>query len=293
MLTEEQVLFFDTFGFVVLKNVFTPDEMKIIQNEFDHRATVASHYERFDGSNRHNMRMMGEDTPFFASLLEDSRFVDAAEQMFGKILPGNVDADRYVDDSAWHYDAGGWDAYGVKFAFYLQPVRKYSGSLRVIPGAHKKEWFDELYNQEPIGPRWTRAAASSEETRLAMDAIDSIPSYACESNPGDVVAFDLRMYHASYGGSKDRHMCSVVYYADPSTPEESLLMHMSAKGLINPTEGDPWNAQSVREEWLQNKGGDTRRQRWINRLRELAEMPDEQNGLKVIAENGKLKLVPA
>ena len=255
-------------------------------------AAVASSYERFDGTRRHNVRMMGNDTPFFASLLEDARFIDAAEQMFGNVLGGGVDADRYVEDSAWHYDAGGWDAYGVKFAFYLQPVRAYSGCLRVIPGSHKREWFDELYEQEPIGPRWTRAAASPEETKLAMDAIDSIPGYACESSPGDVVAFDLRIYHASYGGSRDRHMCSVVYYADPSTTEEVELTRLNAIGLVNPSEGDPWNPASMREEWLENRLGSARRQRWIDRLRELSEMPEGQNGIKAIAENGKMKLVP-
>lgn len=292
MLTDEQLHSFHTYGFVIIRDVFTPDEMRTIQGEFDHRAAVASNYERFDGTKRHNLRMMGEDTPFFASLLEDPRFVEAAEQMFGKVLGAGVDADRYVKDSAWHYDAGNWDAYGVKFAFYLQPVRAYSGSLRVIPGSHKKEWFHKLYEQEPIGPRWTRNAASPEDKKLAMDAIDSIPGYACESNPGDVVAFDLRMYHASYGGSRDRHMCSVVYYVDPSTPEELEPIRLNAIGLVTPSEGDPWNPPSMKEEWLANRPASPRRQQWIDRLRELAEMPEGQNGMKIIAENGKMKLVP-
>ena len=33
----------------------------------------------------------------------------------------------------WHYDAGGYDVYGIKFAIYLDPVRADSGALRVIP----------------------------------------------------------------------------------------------------------------------------------------------------------------
>ena len=150
--------------------------------------------------------------------------------MFGEVIGSGVDADRYTADSAWHYDAGGADAQGVKFAFYLQPVRADTGALRVIPGSHRREWFDELYEYEPIGPRWTRAAASPEETQLAMDGIDAIPAYACESDPGDVVAFDLRIYHASLGGSNDRHMCSLVYYKYPSTPEELELITLNVKG---------------------------------------------------------------
>ena len=295
MLTAEQVRFFDTFGFVVLRDVFSADELKTIRREFDHRAAVASSYEPFDGTTRHNMRMKGADTPFFASLLEDPRFAEAAEQMFGEVIGSSVDADRYTADSAWHYDAGGADAQGVKFAFYLQPVRADTGALRVIPGSHRREWFDELYEYEPIGPRWTRAAASPEETQLAMDGIDAIPAYACESDPGDVVAFDLRIYHASLGGSNDRHMCSLVYYKYPSTPEELELITLNVKGHMarRDNAGDPWNPPSVDEDWMANRQGSPRRKLWIDRLHELNKMPTGQNGVKAVAVNGKWKLVPA
>ena len=295
MLTAEQVRFFHTFGFVVLRDVFTADELKTIRREFDYRAAVASSYEPFDGTKRHNMTMMGDDTPFFASLLEDPRFADAAEQMFGEIIPFNIDADRYTTDSTWHYDAGGYDGYGVKFAFYLQSVRADTGALRVIPGSHKREWADELYEYEPIGPKWTRAAASPEETQLAIDAIDTIPAYACESDPGDVVAFDLRIYHASLGGSRDRHMCSLVYYPYPSTPEEFELITLNVKGRMTRRDnaGDPWNPPFVGGDWMANRQGSRRRKLWIDRLWELNEMPTGQNGIKAIAVNGKMKLVPA
>ena len=79
-----------------------------------------------------------------------------------------------------------------------------------------------------------RLAGGNEACQLAIDAVDSIPGYACESDPGDVVAFDLRMYHASYGGSRDRHMCSVVYYVDPNTPQELEPIRLNAIGLVNP-----------------------------------------------------------
>ena len=35
MLSEEQKLFFETFGFLILRKVFTPDEMTIIKRESD------------------------------------------------------------------------------------------------------------------------------------------------------------------------------------------------------------------------------------------------------------------
>ena len=169
---------------MILRSVFTDDELKTIRSEFDHRAAVASRHEPFDGAKHRNFNMMGNDTPLFASLLEDPRFAEAAEQMFGDILAENAGANRYVGNSPWHYDAGSHEGSGVHFVMYLQPVRANTGALRMIPGSHKREWFDELYEQQPLGPRWTRAAASPEETKLAMDAIDSIPAYACETDPG-------------------------------------------------------------------------------------------------------------
>ena len=73
MLSEDQMAHFKTFGFVVMRSVLTEDELKTVQAEFDHRAAVASGYEPFDGTKRHGFDMMGVDTPFYASLMEDRR----------------------------------------------------------------------------------------------------------------------------------------------------------------------------------------------------------------------------
>ena len=83
MLTKDQVTHFKSFGFVILRQFFSPEEMRLINDEFEYRSKVASSYKAFDGSERHNIRMMGSDTPFFSALLEDPRFSVAAEQMFG------------------------------------------------------------------------------------------------------------------------------------------------------------------------------------------------------------------
>ena len=96
MLTKDQVTHFKSFGFVILRQFFSPEEMRLINDEFEYRSKVASSYKAFDGSERHNIRMMGSDTPFFSALLEDPRFSVAAEQMFGSVIGHNIDADRYT-----------------------------------------------------------------------------------------------------------------------------------------------------------------------------------------------------
>ena len=51
----------------------------------------------------------------------------------------------------------------------------------------------------------------------------------CKSEPGDVVAFDMRCWHASWGGSDDRRMCTLVYYNNPKTPEEDAATRNRAR----------------------------------------------------------------
>jgi len=292
LLTEEQIAQFKTFGFVILKNVFTDDELRTIQSEFDSRATLASSYEPFDGTKRQNFNMMGDTTPFFASLLEDPRFAEAAVQMYGRVIGQNADANRYVTNTYWHYDAGAYEGYGVKFAMYLQSVRADTGALRVIPGSHKQPWFEDLDSRPPLKYAWARQDFSRAE---ADDVIDSIPAYVCESDPGDVVAFDLRIYHASVGGSSDRQMCTLVYRNYPQTPQEMIATIHQAKGYWEERDNsdEPWNPKrAVPNEWLTNSAGSQMRQRWIEDWKRFSEMADPQNGFKAIAIDGKLKVVP-
>ena len=264
MLTEEQLHYFKAFGFVIMRSVLSEDELERIQAEFDRRAAVVSSHEPFDGTKRHNFNMMGDATPFFASLMEDSRFAETALQMYGDVLGRGADGNRYVANTYWHNDPGCPEAYGVKCAIYLQPVRADSGALRLIPGSHKRPWFDQLDERPPIRYAWVRQDHARAE---ADDVIKSVPGYACESDPGDVVAFDDRLYHASVGGSNDRQMCDITYLTYPKTPQEVAATIALAKDYMTERDNstDPWNPRrTAPDEWLANRAGHPRRQRWID-----------------------------
>ena len=254
MLTEQQVVHFSTFGFLVFRQMFSPDELKIIHAEFDQALESAYRHAPFNGTKRHWVTMMGRETPFFASLLEDPRFCDVAEQLYGEDALGVItDANRYVGDSAWHPDTGSLHQYGVKFAYYLDPVGAESGALRVIPGSHKNPLHSEV--AEYLGK---------------SGGIRDVPGYVCESEPGDVVAFDLRLWHGSCGGSNDRRMCTTVYYNNPKTPEEEEVTRKQAAN----TPGflayfDRPDDPLYDPHWVANQEGSPKRQRWIDRLREL------------------------
>ena len=293
MLTPGQIAHFKAFGFVIMRSVFSKDEFKTIQAEFDHRAAVASSYEPFDGSKSHTFNMMGDDTPFFASLLEDSRFAEAAEQMFGDVLAYIADAKRYVGNTSWHYDGGSYDDSGVHFVMYLQPVRADTGALRIIPGSHNSPWFEELDERPPLRYAWARQDYARAE---APELIDSIPAYVCETDPGDVVAFDWRLYHATLGGSDDRHQVSLDYLSYPRTPREVAATITQAKNYMTERDNsaEPWNPKrSAPDKWLANPAENPRRQRWIDGWRKFSEMTEGENGFKTVAIDGKLKVVPA
>ena len=218
MLTQEQINHFQTFGFLTFRQLFSQDELKTINTEFESAMAEAFRDDPFDGTRRHWLITMGPDTPFLASLLEDPRFCNVAEQLYGGDVFGIAsDINRYVGDTRWHPDTGSLDQYGVKFAYYLQPVTAESGALRLIPGSHEPSFHGEL--------------------RQKMDELEleipDVPAYTFESEPGDVVAFDVRCWHASWGGAVDRRMCVLVYYNNPKTLEERKppKNRLSATGL--------------------------------------------------------------
>lgn len=254
-LTTDQINCFRTFGYLVFRNLFSADELAVINREFDQAMTSQYTHSPYNGTKRHWTVMMDEETPFFASLLEDPRFLGPARDCFGPdVLGVAVDANRYTGNTGWHPDTGSPLQYGVKFAFYLQPVAADTGALRVMPATHRLFPFTKEF---------------SDGVRAAP--LCDVPCQVLESRPGDVVAFDLRLWHASQGGSKDRRMCTVVYYNNPKTPEEVAFLRK--QGGDNVKIGleafQPQRRYLYSARWIANPARNPDRQRWIDRLREV------------------------
>ena len=129
-----------------------------------------------------------------------------------------------------------------------------SGALRVIPGSHKNPFHDEV----------RRSLGESEPP------IGEVPAYVCKSEPGDAVAFDLRLWHGSSGGSGDRRMSTVVYYHNPKTPEQEEATRTHAtKNFENLERFNRPDDPLFDPDWVANPQRSPRRQRWIDRMREL------------------------
>ena len=261
MLTDQQIRHYKTFGFLVLRDLFTPEEIETLRNEYESELNLVYSDKPFTGKERYWTYMMNPRTPFYASLLEDPRFCNVAEQLYGDEVIGiRTDANRYVGDTRWHPDHHAdphEDSFGVKFAFYLDPVAANSGALRLIPGSHNRAFQDRVRLTLPT---------------LELE-IPEVPSYVCKSDPGDVVAFDMRCWHASSGGTAGRRMSTCVYYNNPQGEKEEAAMRKRAEANRGATvrfgRSQEGYGGGYPQEWLANPKGNPKRQRWLTRMAEL------------------------
>jgi ectoine hydroxylase-related dioxygenase (phytanoyl-CoA dioxygenase family) len=215
MLTEQQRTFFDTFGFLVLRQAFSPAETAAISQQFDDALASDRQGEAFGGERRQAMMGFAEQSPELTRLLVDDRIYTAIEELRGPdfVWIGS-DGNLYVGDTQWHPDNP--ERYRrIKVAFYLDPVQKNSGCLRVIPGSHLPPLHDRLKDEKP--------SPDAAESPFGV-AASEIPSFPLESEPGDVVFFNQSLWHASFGGRTGRRMFTFNFGAAPrsASDEENL-----------------------------------------------------------------------
>ena len=263
MLTERQILQFHTFGFLVLRQILTPDELRSVNEEYENGYSKKDKCDLISGARRQlNWSNFGSDSPGIASLLEDPRFCEIAEQLFGDDVVGvDSNSNHYAGNrSPWHPDLTG-HLYGFKFVFYLSPIGANSGALRVIPGSHRPAFSDA------IGKLRFKDDHSDSRDDPGF-AVNEVPCSICETEPGDAVLFHYHLWHASWGGSKDRRMFSLQYYKNPKTPEEKAAMQAWA-GSFRDDQNKPGRIDTQYPQcWLANPRNNPRRARWIDWLRQ-------------------------
>ena len=260
MIHENQLAQFKVFGFLVLKGILSPLDMKKASDEFE--IGLAKSRKATEGlsiSHHLNWSNLGPDTPFLASLLEDERFFGIAQQILGKNAVGLAsNGNTYdTDRTEWHPDVGNTDWNGIKFAFYLQPVGRNSGALRLVPGSHKEPFLSD-FNK-------IRLKESEKETidELGL-SVEEVPCFAAESQTGDAVLFDNNVWHASFGGGTDRRMCSLGYFANPKNARQEKAMASQVERTDRLHAMFPLlNRHPL---WLENADGDQTRAEWISAL---------------------------
>lgn len=207
---------FRTFGYVLLRGVLDPralgDELRE-SLRVGTRAPVDTSVARVQ-----YVPMQSERTPESLRLL--LRLEPLAQALLGgPVLPLRAKGMRYHGSTRWHADSTSTVA-SVGFAAYLEPLDSDSGALRVLPGT-----------QHPaLGAAVARHLAALGS--CSDDAcIEALPGVSLRTEPGDVIAFDEHLFHASRGGGR-RHQWRVDYLRAPTAPAEEQAVRDYLAGIF-------------------------------------------------------------
>lgn len=214
-LTEQQLAFYRTFGFLKVPGLFA-DDIDWISDAFEEvwRASGRTH----DQMKRSMLIPFVDAHERLSALLDDPRIDEVIASILGDDYNYETsDGNYYVGDTKWHSDKEPLDPHeSLKIAFYLDPVAATTGALRVIPGSvHPGDSFLEaLHEAVPFTTR------SRPEEFWGVSGAD-VPAYAIESQPGDMLLFNHRIKHSSWGGGDRRRMFTFNFearYADADLP---------------------------------------------------------------------------
>jgi Phytanoyl-CoA dioxygenase (PhyH) len=197
-LTEQQLRFFHTFGYLLMPKLFSQSEIADITEGFETSIRQFAGGDQHDGS-KHTL-LLGpiERLPAMCALLDDPRLLGLIGGVIGDDFNYSCgDGNYYIADSRWHADGHWGELFAVKVAFYLDPVRRDSGALRVVPGSQDPSHFIRRGKLDMWG---------GIESQFGVAPKDFPGNVALESDPGDVVIFNHDTYHSAWGGSKRRRM---------------------------------------------------------------------------------------
>lgn len=200
-LTPQQLAQFDTFGYLGFPGLLA-DKADAIIDAFG--AVWDMHGgghngKPHDGKARSVVVQFLDQSEYLCTLLDDPRIHDIAASILGDDFNYmGSDGNFYVGDTRWHSD--GYGGRGglkhIKIAFYLDPLTRDTGALRVIPGSHR---IGDVFSEQ-----LQRDAAKSED--IWGISGNQVPALALETQPGDILVFNHDIKHSAWGGSTHRRM---------------------------------------------------------------------------------------
>ena len=212
MLSTAQREFFEAFGYLILLGVFTEDEMATIKRESDE--ILAEGLGNVLPNGRVAQQPFFEHRPFMSQLVADDRIYEIGEDLLGSgfFLIG-TEGNSHAGDTHWH-GAGRWEEKikAVKIAFYPERLTASTGSLRVVPGSHRRGSPDLL---EPL-----RQGSENPDAMPYGIPQPEIPCVALELEPGDLGVFTEEVLHAAFGGHDGRHQHAINFMEKPTTPKK-------------------------------------------------------------------------
>jgi hypothetical protein len=210
--SKEQLNFFHTFGYTVFRQLFSPEETAWIRDELDTVLNTHGKGKDHDGSKRTIIVPTIDHSERLCTLLDDERILGIAGAILGEDFNyASGDGNYYSGDTGWHADGGYPELFAIKMAFYLDPLSRDTGCLRVIPGSHlpNSPWRQ----RDDMHPRQAQEQWNISPAEIPGDV-------AIETQPGDLAVFYHDTLHASFGGSTQRRMFTMNLTKRAKTDEE-------------------------------------------------------------------------
>ena len=205
-------------GFIVLENVFTPEEVSAFQEELDRlrkdeavKASGETITESDSGEVRSVFRVH-EVSPLFNKLSRDIRLLGLAEYLLNDQIyihqsrlnykPGFRGKEFYwhSDFETWHVEDGMPAMRALSMSITLTENDENNGPLMLIPGSHKKYVVCE--GETP--KQHFKASLKKQEYGIPDDkSLSQLAAsggiVAATGKPGSVIAFDCNIMHGSNG----------------------------------------------------------------------------------------------
>ena len=198
-LTDQQVSFFHTFGYLSFPSLMANciDEIESAFEALWEENGGGHNGQPHDGRARSCIAQFVGRSERLSMLLDDPRILGITKTLLGDDFNYmGSDGNYYVGDTGWHSDGCHKEILHIKIAFYLDPITRDTGSLRVIPGSHLPgDGYADLLSQQ-----------TSKSQDLWGISGQQVPAVALETQPGDIVCFNHNTKHAAFGGSSRRRM---------------------------------------------------------------------------------------
>ena len=216
VITEEQLAFFQAFGFLVLPQAFSPQEMDAISQEFDDMLVAERLGQPFPGEKRQSLYGIAESSALLTDMVADDRIYKTVESLLGEgFLWLCSEGNLYVDDTQWHPDGTRLDFRPMKVSLYLDHLTAETGCLRLIPGSHHLPFHEDL---KPV-------------SKFELPGPE-VPCFPFESQPGDLCFVDMNLWHASFGGRSGRRHLAVNFVPEAKTAAHTTTMAQNHQGVL-------------------------------------------------------------
>lgn len=233
---------YDRDGFVVVKGMFSPDEVELLYDIATQDEVIKQKsYDRGDANGMRTKLALwySLDDSIYSKFARSARLVEGVERVLGgpaahyhsKLMQKEP---RVGGAWEWHQDYGYWyknngflfpDMLSVLTA--LTPANRENGCLQMIRGSHRMGRVEHGFSGEQVG-------ADQEKVDEALKIMDLV---YLEMEPGDVAFFHCNTLHRSDANLSDKPRWSIITAYNLAANKPYKNVHSSSYTPIEPFEG--------------------------------------------------------